>query len=101
MIAISWVSVAEVYDGAFSSSNPHLRLVNVRQFVSRYQVLGIDDAIAERIGQERWGLRRRGALISDLDLLVAATAMVYDLSLLTFNRKHFERLPDLKLYQPI
>ena len=29
-IAISWVSVAEVYDGAFSSSNPHLRFVNVR-----------------------------------------------------------------------
>jgi tRNA(fMet)-specific endonuclease VapC len=101
LIGISWVSVAEVYDGAYSSSNPHLRLVNVRQFVSRYRVLGIDDAIAERFAQERSTLRRRGELISDLDLFVAVTALVYDLTLLTFNRRHFERVPDLKLYQPV
>jgi tRNA(fMet)-specific endonuclease VapC len=97
--AISWVSVAEVYDGAFSSSNPRLRLVNVRQFVSRYHVIGIDDAIAERFAQERANLRHRGELIGDLDLFIAATALVYDLTLLSFNRRHFERVPDLKLYR--
>src|SRR5687767_4136531 len=99
-IAISWVSVAEVYDGAYSSANPQGRLVSVRQFVSRYRVLGIDDAIAERFAQERSSLRRRGELISDLDLFVASTSLVYYLTLLTFNRRHFERIPELKLYQP-
>jgi predicted nucleic acid-binding protein len=37
-------------------------------------------------------------LIEDFDLVIAATALHYDLTLLTFNRRHFERIPDLRLY---
>lgn len=39
-------------------------------------------------------------MISDFEILITATAMEYDLTLLTFNRCHFQRIPDLKLYQP-
>jgi predicted nucleic acid-binding protein len=38
-------------------------------------------------------------LIPYLDLLIAATALAYDLTLLTRNRRHFQRIPDLKLYE--
>ena len=37
-------------------------------------------------------------MIENVDLLIAATALVHDLTLLTFNRRHFERIPDLRLY---
>jgi predicted nucleic acid-binding protein len=39
-------------------------------------------------------------LIPDVDLLIAATALEEDLTLVTRNTRHFERIPDLKLYQP-
>jgi tRNA(fMet)-specific endonuclease VapC len=98
-IGICWVSVAEVYEGAFSSPDPQAHLVSMRQFMSQYRVLGIDDVIAVRFADERAQLRRRGALIADLDLLIAATALTYDLTLITSNRRHFERVPGLSLYR--
>jgi tRNA(fMet)-specific endonuclease VapC len=100
-IGICWVTVAEVYEGAFSSLDPEARLVSMRQFMSPYRILGIDDAIAVRFADERAQLRRRGALIPDLDLLIAVTALTYGLTLITFNRRHFERVPELNLYRSI
>ena len=44
--------------------------------------------------------RRQGQLIPDLDLLIAATALHHDLTLLTRNIRHFNRIPELRLYQP-
>jgi predicted nucleic acid-binding protein len=54
----------------------------------------------EHFAETRALLRRRGELIADFDLLIAATALHHDLTLLTFNLRHFERIPELRLYQP-
>lgn len=42
-------------------------------------------------------LRRRGLLIEDADILIAATALAHDATLVTRNLKHFERIEGLKL----
>lgn len=63
-------------------------------------MLGLNDAIMERFAETRALLRKRGQGIADFDLLIAATALHHDFTLLTFNLRHFERIPDLKLYQP-
>lgn len=42
-------------------------------------------------------LRRLGALIEDADLLIAATAITNNLTLVTDNIAHFERVPDLEI----
>lgn len=54
----------------------------------------------QRFAAIRAELRRTGRMISDLDIIIAATALQYDLTLLTFNRRHFERVTGLRLYQP-
>jgi tRNA(fMet)-specific endonuclease VapC len=54
----------------------------------------------ERFAGIRADLRRRGQIISDFDILLAATALHYDLTVLSRNIRHFNRIPDLKLYQP-
>jgi hypothetical protein len=56
--------------------------------------------IMERFAEARSFLRKHGQLISDFDLLVGATALHHDLTVLTFNLRDFQRIPDLKLYQP-
>lgn len=40
-------------------------------------------------------LHKRGALIEDADILIAATALVHGLALVTENALHFDRIPDL------
>jgi tRNA(fMet)-specific endonuclease VapC len=42
-------------------------------------------------------LHKCGALIEDADILIAATALVHGLELVTENPAHFSRIPDLVL----
>ena len=54
----------------------------------------------QRFARIRGGLRRRGQLIPDPDILIGATALHHGITLLTRNIKDFQRIPELKLYQP-
>src|SRR5437773_295682 len=51
--------------------------------------------ILERYADIRRILRPRGELIGDIDTLIAATALEYDLTLLTIDTD-YDRVPDLK-----
>jgi tRNA(fMet)-specific endonuclease VapC len=99
-IYVSYITVGEIYERAFDSINPQAHLVSFRQFLSPYRVVNLTDPIMERFAEVRSFLRRRGLLIPDFDLQIGATALHHDLTLLTFNRRDFQRTPDLKLYQP-
>lgn len=98
-IYVSYVSVGEIYEQAFRTVDPQAHLIGFRQFLGRYQMLTLTDLIMERFGEVRAFLRRRGELIGDCDILIAATALADDLTLLTSNRRHFQRIPDLRLFE--
>jgi predicted nucleic acid-binding protein len=57
--------------------------------------IAIDAQIAER-----GGVLRREAQVPMPDALVAATALVHELPLMTRNRRHFERVHGLNLLAP-
>ncbi len=97
-LALSWVTVGEVYEGAFGLPNPQGHLASFRRFMQPLRILGLNDPIMERFAEVRAQLRRRGELIPDLDIIVGATALHHDLTVLT-NDRHFARIPGLKLYQ--
>jgi tRNA(fMet)-specific endonuclease VapC len=52
----------------------------------------------KRFAQIRGQLRRQGQLIGDMDVLIAATALHHGLVLVTANRRHFDRVPNLMVY---
>lgn len=97
-VAISWVTVGELYDGAFGSSDPDKELAIHRRFLRSFKILNLNDPIMTRFAEIRALLRRRGELIPDLDLIVGATALQYDLTVLTRDL-HFRRIPELKIYE--
>ena len=99
-VYVSYVTLGEVYERAFRFANPQAHFVSFRHFLAFYRLLGLTDPIMERFAETRALLRRRGQGIADVDLLIAATALHHDLTHLTFNRRHFARVPELKLYQP-
>ncbi|MHB8647838.1 MAG: type II toxin-antitoxin system VapC family toxin [Thermomicrobiales bacterium] len=99
-VSVCWFTVAEVYEGAFNSVNPSARIALFRHFLSPFRFLSMNDGIAEQFAEIRAFLRRRGELISEFDVMIGATALHYDLTVLTFNLRHFQRIPDLKLFPP-
>lgn len=99
-IAVSVITLAEVFQRAFESSNPEAQLDTFRGFIAPFSVIPVTEPIAVRFAEIRSFLTRRGQLISDFDIVIGATALHHDLTLLTFNLRHFSRIPDLKFYQP-
>ena len=73
------------------------RKTKLNDFLDSLSVMGVDEETARMIGSERGRLRRAGAIIGDMDLLIAATALQCDLTLLTNNRRHFERIEGLRI----
>jgi predicted nucleic acid-binding protein len=95
--AISTISVAEVCEGAFGASEPAEALARVQTFLAGFVVLPVTTQISEQSAWLRFTLRRQGMLIPDMDLLIAATALEHDLTLVTRNERHFARIPGLQL----
>ncbi len=55
----------------------------------------IDHAVAKATGDLDAALRKRGLRIDLADAFIAATALAYDLVLVTRNVRHFENVPEL------
>lgn len=96
-IAVSIATVAELYEGVYGSTDRQATEQTVQQFLKGVPILGIDEATARRFGKERARLRAAGQPIGDVDLFIGATALTNDLTLLTNNRRHFERLEGLTI----
>ena len=96
-LALSIISVAELWEGVHFSKDPPRSEAMLTEFLSGVVILGIDEEICRRFGQLRGSLRSAGKLVGDFDLLVAASALRYDLALLTNNRRHFERVAGLRI----
>jgi tRNA(fMet)-specific endonuclease VapC len=60
-------------------------------------VLDFERACAIEFGRLRGDLLRRGIAVSRSDLLIAATAIVHDLTLVSHNTRDFKRIPGLML----
>lgn len=96
-LAVSIVSHGEVFEGAFKAPEPHARLAQFRAYLADFAMVPLTDPVMETLARVRADLRRGGRLISDLDLLIAATAIHHDLTLITRNVRHFERIPELAI----
>lgn len=96
-LGLSVVSLAELYEGVFHSTEPQSEARGLREFLPSVEILSLDDEVCRIFGRERGCLRASGSLIGDLDLLIGCTALRYGLTLLSNNRRHFERIQGLNI----
>jgi tRNA(fMet)-specific endonuclease VapC len=61
------------------------------------EVLQLDSYIEKKAGEIYADLRKKGELISDADILIAATVLANESVLITNNIEHFKRIKTLKL----
>ena len=94
MACISFMSEAELLRGAYKKNWGQKRLENLRHFIKRYQVLPSNTKIVDA-----WARLKNlpGQNISDADAWIAATALAYNLPLISHNGDDFRLVPNLNL----
>ena len=96
-LAMSILSLGEVYEGVYYSTDPVQSERGLRDFLAGVTLLGVDEEICQLFGRERGKLRRAGQIIGDFDLMLSATCFRYDLTICTNNRREFERVKGLRI----
>ena len=96
-LAISALSLAELWEGVHYSRDPQESERQLHDFLGRVSLIGIDAETCNSFGKERGRLRALGKRIGDFDLMIGVTACQHDLTLLTNNRRHFENIEGLRV----
>ena len=98
-LGMSLVTYGEVYDGIYYGRKPVESEAGFVRLLHVIYVIDLNEAIMRRFALIRGGLRKAGLAIGDSGIMIAATALHHDLTLVTRNLDHFQRIPDLKIYQ--
>ncbi|MEK7788304.1 MAG: type II toxin-antitoxin system VapC family toxin [Planctomycetota bacterium] len=96
-LSISVISLAELYEGVYYSTNPEGDKKALDDFLTGVSILGLEDEICKIFGKERGKLRKLKIVIGDFDLLIAATCLCYNLTLLTNNIRHFKMVEGVNI----
>lgn len=91
------INAFELLHGACKSRESSANLSATRGLLSSLKVLGLDLKAAERAGEVLAQSQRLGDSLEIRDLLVGCTAREEGLSLITYNVKHFRRIPGLRV----
>jgi tRNA(fMet)-specific endonuclease VapC len=95
-IKLSSVVKAELIYGARKSARPAQNLRILQDFFQPFRSLSFDDLCSEQYGVLRTELERAGKPIGPYDMMIAATAIAYNLTLVTHNQGEFSRIAGLK-----
>lgn len=96
-VAVSSITVAELKYGVERSNNPARERAGVENLLAAVAILPFDSKAAEGYGMLRRYLERRGEVIGQFDLLIAAHAVAQNATLVTNNTREFSRVPTLHL----
>jgi len=95
--SISVVSYGELYFGAKKSKYSEKNLAVVRQISETFPIIEVTKSIIETFGEVKARLQSEGINISDLDLIIASTALNMNFTLVTNNERHFIQIPGLTI----
>lgn len=92
------VALGELRYGACKSTNPTKHNETVNNFIESLSIIPINREIADTYGKIKSELAKKGAMIPDYDIWIAATAICTNTTLWAYY-SHFARVADLKLIE--
>ena len=93
---ISEITVAELYFGLAKAEDKKRKLDDIREVQRLFRVIPAYASFKE-YGEIRYSLEHTGQRVDQFDLLIGATALHHDLTLVTSTLKHFERMQGVKI----
>ena len=95
-IYIPAIVAGELFYGAENSTQKQENIKIFSEFLSQYQIVGVNLSIAKLYGEIKAQLKMAGKTIPENDLWIAATAKSYQYTLITFD-DHFSDIEGLHI----
>ena len=95
--AMSVITYGELLYGAEKSAERTLAIRRLEEFAAVIPVLSLPDSAAVAYGTIRAQLEKKGHMIGNNDLWIAAHVRAADLTLVTNNEREFRRVTGLKI----
>ena len=98
-LSISIITYGELIFGSEKSEQKEKTKKLVLDFINdlSIKIITLDQKIMEEYGKIKAQLEKKGKGLDDFDLLIASTAKIRLLTLVTRNKKHFGRINGLQL----
>src|SRR3989344_3971151 len=96
---INKIQSKEVFVSSITVFELYLRETNldkVDNLLDKFNVLNFDENTAKIASEVSKNLKKSGLLIEFRDIFIAATCIKNKCSLVTLNKKHFERIKELE-----
>jgi len=93
---LSEITIAELKYGAHNSEFPKKNLEKINQLQQLFTVIPIFNSL-DIYAIEKARLKKNGRILDDFDLLIGATAISNNLTLITRNVSDFERLTQIEI----
>ena len=93
--AVSDLTLAELYVGMYKGGNEKQR--KEVDFVKSHFEIIPDSMALETYAKVRANLELQGQRIDTIDCIIGCTAIIYNMTVVTHNQKHFERIPGIKI----
>src|SRR5882724_9715129 len=94
---ISTVTLAELHTWVLRAASPPKRSRSLVALLRDVTTLDVTQDVARKFGEARAALLDQGLPPPGLDLLIAATALVHNFTLVTHNTQDFVNIPGLRL----
>jgi predicted nucleic acid-binding protein len=92
------ITVGELFYGAYKSRNILVEKEKVRQALSGFLILEMNEKGAEKFGQILGTLDKNGQRINDRDVMIAAIALSKgEKTIVTRNKKDFDKIAGLEV----
>jgi len=96
-IAITTLTLCELYKGAFLSQKKEEGLAFISDFVESISLLPQSKLSCLLFGQDYAALKKRGIMTQLMDLMIASVCKASNRMLITRNVKDFKNIPELRL----
>ena len=97
LLCTTSINAAELYFGANLSNRKKENLNAVESLLSKLKIFPFTQDSGKIYGELRTDLQKKGEIINELDLFIAAIVIDNDLKLITKNVNHFEKIHKLKV----
>jgi predicted nucleic acid-binding protein len=94
---VSAITVGELFTWTLRASAPKDRLQSLLELLNDVTVLDVSEQVGRKFGELQAAFYDAGTPAPVMDLFIAATALVYDLTLVSHNVQDFENVPNLRI----
>ncbi len=96
-IYVSEITIAELIYGAVHSRNEEKHLNETYEISETFNVVAISNVLRQYADLRHALVNQNQKNVGDFDILIGATALHYDMIVVTDNIKHFKLMPEIKI----